>query len=208
MVVPLWPGAGKAAKRVIIAGCKGSGAPLTLVPGLTCTGRMAVTPERRKPSCGMPSLWSSGPGVPPLDRRPPIPNFPKPASGHRRGPLTASESKSFECARARLVASLRTLPKSAPVVAVVPLAGIIGRLGPFQRGLSLTRSGGDAGARVQARGRQGRGHRRQLAGRIAGAVGADCAPHSRAGDRASPAGLRLRRGRRRLRWVLAAHRRR
>lgn len=35
MVVPLWPGAGKPAKRVIIAGCKGSAAPLTLAPGLT-----------------------------------------------------------------------------------------------------------------------------------------------------------------------------
>ena len=33
-VVPLWPGAGKPAKRVIVAGRKGSAAPLTLAPGL------------------------------------------------------------------------------------------------------------------------------------------------------------------------------
>lgn len=34
-VAPLWPGEGKPAKRVIIAGIKGSAAPLMLAPGLT-----------------------------------------------------------------------------------------------------------------------------------------------------------------------------
>ncbi|MBK8173823.1 MAG: methyltransferase [Rhodospirillales bacterium] len=34
VIQPLWPGAGKAAKRVIVSGQKGSGAPLTLLPGL------------------------------------------------------------------------------------------------------------------------------------------------------------------------------
>jgi tRNA1(Val) A37 N6-methylase TrmN6 len=34
MVLPLWPGDGKPAKRVIVAGRKGSAAPLTLLPGL------------------------------------------------------------------------------------------------------------------------------------------------------------------------------
>jgi tRNA1(Val) A37 N6-methylase TrmN6 len=33
-VLPLWPGEGKAAKRVIVAGRKGSAAPLALRPGL------------------------------------------------------------------------------------------------------------------------------------------------------------------------------
>jgi tRNA1(Val) A37 N6-methylase TrmN6 len=33
-VLPLWPGKGKAAKRFIVSGRKGSGAPLTLLPGL------------------------------------------------------------------------------------------------------------------------------------------------------------------------------
>jgi tRNA1(Val) A37 N6-methylase TrmN6 len=34
VVLPLWPGAEKPAKRVIVSGRKGSGAPLTLRPGL------------------------------------------------------------------------------------------------------------------------------------------------------------------------------
>ncbi len=34
VVLPLWPGAGKPAKRVLVAGRKGSAAPLTLLPGL------------------------------------------------------------------------------------------------------------------------------------------------------------------------------
>jgi tRNA1(Val) A37 N6-methylase TrmN6 len=34
IVLPLWPGEGKAAKRVIVAGRKGSAGPLTLWPGL------------------------------------------------------------------------------------------------------------------------------------------------------------------------------
>jgi tRNA1(Val) A37 N6-methylase TrmN6 len=33
-VLPLWPHAGEPAKRVIVTGRKGSGAPLTLLPGL------------------------------------------------------------------------------------------------------------------------------------------------------------------------------
>lgn len=34
MVMPLWPGVGKPAKRVLVAGRMGSAAPLTLAPGL------------------------------------------------------------------------------------------------------------------------------------------------------------------------------
>ena len=37
-LLPIWPRAGKAAKRLIIEATKGSRAPLTLLPGLTLHG--------------------------------------------------------------------------------------------------------------------------------------------------------------------------
>ena len=46
VVFPLWPGVGKAAKRVIVAARKGSAAPLEIRPGLVLHGPGgAYTPE-------------------------------------------------------------------------------------------------------------------------------------------------------------------
>lgn len=47
-VFPLWPGEGRPARRVLVQGCKGSRAPLTLMPGLVLhevDGRLSAAAE-------------------------------------------------------------------------------------------------------------------------------------------------------------------
>lgn len=60
VVLPLWPGDGKAAKRVIVAGRKGSSAPLTLLPGLVLhrpDGRYTDAAEAILRDAGALPLW-------------------------------------------------------------------------------------------------------------------------------------------------------
>ena len=62
VVLPLWPGEGKPAKRVIVAGRKNSGAPLTILPGLALhrpdggfTDQARSDPARSRSRCALRS---------------------------------------------------------------------------------------------------------------------------------------------------------
>lgn len=59
-ILPLWPREGEPAKRVIVAGRKGSGAPLTLLPGLVLhrpDGRYTPAAEAALRGGGVLALW-------------------------------------------------------------------------------------------------------------------------------------------------------
>lgn len=57
---PLWPGGGRASKRVIIAGRKDRERRCAFCPAFACTRRMADTPRRRRRCCGEARAWRSG----------------------------------------------------------------------------------------------------------------------------------------------------